>query len=560
MHRFNRKYSVHSLIVLIILVVAFNLRVLLLALGWPPLDSDQAYIGLMGMHIAFNHDFPIFFYGQGYMGAFEAYVAAILFSIFGSSTFILQLGVTILFLGFLITMYFFTRMLYGKKLAVVTIILLSLGSNVKLTHEMIALAGYTETLLFGSLIMFIASYLSLTSHGAKRLQIRRLSLFAAWGLISGVGLWTNLLVAPFVLTSGLLLLIFCFKELFGLASIVIITFFIVGVLPVIIYNKDAAPGQDTFTYISKVHSAHGIKTPPLNDRLNGTLQIAIPHATGAIYLCTHAQQQNVNLKDPVCTLPHLLWPAGLVTLWFLAFALSIKDFLKTIKKHIERDEKRKQVILISSRIALLITGVMVFSFYAASPNAALYPIPSSRYIIGLFISLPAILWPLLANRAGKAIIIIIGIIYSLGTVYIFFGSPNPRQYVQQSGLSALQVADQQLDVPEVQRLTRQQYALINSLFSLGIYTIYSDYWTCARLMFQAKERIYCGAVTENFRHGHNRYPLYAETVKNDPRAAYVFPIGSPQTTIFLSLNSKYNPSPYKYIQIDGYDIYIPQGK
>ena len=49
------------------------MRVLLLTLGWPPLDSDQAYIGLMGMHIAFNHDLPIFFYGQGYMGAFEAY-------------------------------------------------------------------------------------------------------------------------------------------------------------------------------------------------------------------------------------------------------------------------------------------------------------------------------------------------------------------------------------------------------------------------------------------------------------------------------------------------------
>src|SRR5436305_557203 len=94
----NFKFDSYTIAAAVIIVIAAALRVTLVALGWPPLDSDEATMGLMGMHIAFHGEWPIFFYGQGYMGAFEAYLAAIMFRLFGVSTFTLLLGGILLLL------------------------------------------------------------------------------------------------------------------------------------------------------------------------------------------------------------------------------------------------------------------------------------------------------------------------------------------------------------------------------------------------------------------------------------------------------------------------------
>ena len=42
-------------------------------------------MGLAALHIARGEDFPVFFYGQEYMGTLEAYLAAPLVALFGPS-------------------------------------------------------------------------------------------------------------------------------------------------------------------------------------------------------------------------------------------------------------------------------------------------------------------------------------------------------------------------------------------------------------------------------------------------------------------------------------------
>ena len=78
-----------------LLALAAIYRLALLARGWPALDSDEAVIGLMARHIL-HGDRPTFFWGQNYMGPFEAYFAALLFALFGSSTFVLGLSALLL--------------------------------------------------------------------------------------------------------------------------------------------------------------------------------------------------------------------------------------------------------------------------------------------------------------------------------------------------------------------------------------------------------------------------------------------------------------------------------
>src|SRR5579863_2861731 len=134
----------------VVIVLAILLRITLTALGWPPTNSDESKLGIMAMHIDSFKDFPIMLYGQVYMGALEAYIAAVLFPIFGASLLSLRLGTTLLFALFLTSMYFLVSLLYTKKFALVTLVLLSIGSIMMLFTELMAHGGYPEILGFGA--------------------------------------------------------------------------------------------------------------------------------------------------------------------------------------------------------------------------------------------------------------------------------------------------------------------------------------------------------------------------------------------------------------------------
>src|SRR6266542_928865 len=60
---------------------------------WPQahFDSDQAVIGLMGKHLSEGRAFPMFLYGQSYIFAVEAWMAAVSFLLFGVSVAALKL-------------------------------------------------------------------------------------------------------------------------------------------------------------------------------------------------------------------------------------------------------------------------------------------------------------------------------------------------------------------------------------------------------------------------------------------------------------------------------------
>src|SRR5262245_9023309 len=81
-----------DLAAIVLIVGGIALRLTLAALGWPATDSDESTFGLMALHINERGARPIFFYGQSYMGALEAYLAAGAFRLFGPSLFALRLS------------------------------------------------------------------------------------------------------------------------------------------------------------------------------------------------------------------------------------------------------------------------------------------------------------------------------------------------------------------------------------------------------------------------------------------------------------------------------------
>src|SRR6266851_1580995 len=83
------------------LVVGLAVRLAVIASPLGELDGDEAVVGLMARHIAFLGDRPVFYYGQPYLGSLEAFSAAPLFLLLGSSAVLLKLVPTVFSLGFL---------------------------------------------------------------------------------------------------------------------------------------------------------------------------------------------------------------------------------------------------------------------------------------------------------------------------------------------------------------------------------------------------------------------------------------------------------------------------
>ena len=106
--------------------------------------------------------------------------------------------------------------------------------------------------------------------------------------------------------------------------------------------------------------------------------------------------------------------------------------------------------------------------------------------------------------------------------------------------------------------SEQQFALVHDLLRVGATRIYSDYWTCDRIIFQSNEQITCSVVDEQLQPGYDRYLPYRAIVTASPHPAYVFPLNSPQASAFAH-KVVASDGYYQNFIFDGYVVYQPVG-
>src|SRR5260370_11392542 len=135
------------MLALILILSGLALRLLLMAHNYPPTDSEEGTMGLEALHIAYKGEHPIYLYGQNYMGVAEAYLGAMMFRLFGVSIFSLRLGMQLLFGLFFIAIYLLGTLLYGSKVALISLFLLIGGTDIVLIPEMKAVGGAVENLV-----------------------------------------------------------------------------------------------------------------------------------------------------------------------------------------------------------------------------------------------------------------------------------------------------------------------------------------------------------------------------------------------------------------------------
>lgn len=186
------------------LVLAVCLFAAALVVRWPLisrgetlLHSDEAIVGIMSQDIAAGRSLPIFFYGQRYMGALEAYVAATISYLVSDPIIALRLAPALFFALFVAVQYLMLSHWFARRGGLVGAFTLLAASPMFAQWSISARGGYIEILLWGSLLLW--GYMAWFGQNAESLppapaNRRRLAL----GLLVGSGMWINPAIVLFV--------------------------------------------------------------------------------------------------------------------------------------------------------------------------------------------------------------------------------------------------------------------------------------------------------------------------------------------------------------------------
>ena len=180
---------------LVLAIFAFGIILRLLHWVLPVMDSDMAITGLMARHIL-KGEFPIFFWGQIYCGAIEAYLVAPVFAIFGASRYALNSIPVFLSILFVFIMYIMARRAFGEKVGVLTLLFTALPARYLIVNTVLARANYIENLILGAISFYLTYRIVYEEEG-----INSGKLFFMLGLVFGLAWWTNFQSIYYIFTS-----------------------------------------------------------------------------------------------------------------------------------------------------------------------------------------------------------------------------------------------------------------------------------------------------------------------------------------------------------------------
>lgn len=179
-----------------------------LALAWkahvPTLDT--AVVGQMAVDIL-NGDRPLFFAGQNYMGALEAYALAGVFAVLPPGCVTMTL-VTIAFaLLWMGATYVFFRKDFGPRAALAAALVPAFPGWSGIWYTTAPYGGYPETYALGMLLMILGRRLLQPDESEP--SWKHAVLFA---LVTALGVWTNLQILPYLCAGGFALALACWRQ------------------------------------------------------------------------------------------------------------------------------------------------------------------------------------------------------------------------------------------------------------------------------------------------------------------------------------------------------------
>jgi 4-amino-4-deoxy-L-arabinose transferase-like glycosyltransferase len=169
------------------LVCAASTKAWLILGNWLPFNADEAVVALMARHIL-QGKFPVFFYGQAYMGSLDAFLVAGGFALFGEHVWVIRLVQGLLYLGVMITTVWLGRRVFDSwRTGILSLILLAIPTVNVTLYTTVSLGGYGEAMLLGNLILLCG--LLIVDLVQSEETPGSYCLWLGLGFLSGFGLW-----------------------------------------------------------------------------------------------------------------------------------------------------------------------------------------------------------------------------------------------------------------------------------------------------------------------------------------------------------------------------------
>ncbi len=470
-----------------ILLVALALRLYLLAGPQTELEGDEAIVGLMARHIL-QGERPVFYYMQPYMGSLEAYLAAAIFAVAGSSTFALKLVPLAAALVFTALVFATGYRVGGLAAAILSGLYVAVPPAFLALWSLKARGGYVEILALGQLMIL------LTLRIGKR---RSVLLWEAslLGFLAGLGLWTNPLIGVYLVPIAVYLALILRLRTLGLWLLPAALGCLLGAYPLLEYNL-----------------SHGFATA--GAMFGGSWSLV----EAPLYLRQFARVSLPILAGlaPASSSQQFFWPAfwaspgGHLPATLLVVALSFLVLLLGMRKL--PDLLRGGPNAADGQNLLVLLLVVVPAIFVVSKFRELVTEP--RYLLPLYAATPVLAMSLLqARRWGRWI---------PSLVMAAMISVN---------LYSIASLDPVLNLPDTAVGSRaaNRAELTEFLLSRGLDRVYTDYWIAYPLAFESKERILPSILSGGF----NRYIPYAYAVSVSPNPAFVFIEGSEEERAFL---------------------------
>jgi len=480
-----------ALALAVVLVAALAPRLFLLAGPQTELDADEAVVGLMANHIL-QGERPVFYYQQPYMGSLEAYLVALSFALFGSSTSSLKLVPLVVSLLFVGLVFATGYRIGGLRGALISGLYVAVPPTFLAVWGLKARGGYIEVLALGQALILLAMKV-----GDQR-RVGAKQALLGW-FLTGIGVWTNLLIAVYLLPIGIYIGLILRRKLVGSWILPAALAAVAGALPLVSFNLE-----------------HGFATAGAISTWRGAIS-TIPLYT--FHFFRHSLPVLAGLAQG-STSQELFWPAfgrSLVGWWPVALALSALFVLPAA--------------LLRRRLAALLLGraggadgrnllaLMLIVVPAAFVTTKFHePVSEPRYLLPLYSAIPLL-------AAGL-----------LSTSFLRRLAPFILVALIALNLYSIAALDPAMNRPtsEATSTPTNRLELSRFLLSRGLDWIYTDYWLAYPLAFESGERIVPSVISGGF----NRYIPYAYEVSVAPSPAFVFVAGSPEERDFTAKMSR----------------------
>ena len=209
------------LLAVILIGILFRLAFFFYAYHVLPLSSDEAWPGLMAMHML-EGEFPVVYWGQTYMGTQESFIDTVLIFLFGAHTLTIRLYPLAFAILFLLASYWLARSSYNREVGLITLVLLAIPTPyLAMCGAVIPPDNCLAITTLGSIALLLTSRIIT----AER---RNLWTFILLGAVLGYAFWLHLLIISYIVVAVLFLflkdkLLLIRKEFLGLALAFFVT-------------------------------------------------------------------------------------------------------------------------------------------------------------------------------------------------------------------------------------------------------------------------------------------------------------------------------------------------